>query len=144
MNDVSHLVAEVLRAYANFVLRKDAAGFAALYDVDVQLFDAWDSWRMHGRAAVQSMATAWFDSLGDRRVEVTFSEVQVRADAELAAVSALVTYSALGTDGARLQSQVNRMSLVLRRRPEGWGVVHEHTSVPVGFTSRQAVPWPMA
>lgn len=34
------------------------------------------------------------------------------------------------------------MSLVLRLRPAGWRVVHEHTSVPVGFESGQAVPGP--
>lgn len=133
-------VAEALRAYADCVLRKDAAGFAALYHEDVEVFDAWDAWRLQGRAAMQAMATAWFASLGDTCVEVAFSEVQGHAGADLAAVSALVTYSAVAGDGAVLRSQVNRMSLVLWRGPEGWSVVHEHTSVPVGFVSRQAMP----
>jgi uncharacterized protein (TIGR02246 family) len=140
MNDAPAPVVEVLRAYADCVLRKDAAGFAALYDLDVEVFDAWDAWRLQGRAAVQAMASGWFQSLGDNRVEVTFSQVRGHASAEVAAVSALVTYTAVAGDGTTLRSQANRMSLVLRCQPEGWRVVHEHTSVPVGFASRQAIP----
>lgn len=140
MNDASTPIAEVLRAYAHCVLHKDAAGFAALYDADVQVFDAWDRWRLQGRPAMQAMASAWFQSLGDTRVAVTFSQVHDHAGAELAAVSALATYAALAVDGTILRSQANRMSLVLRRGPQGWLVVHEHTSVPVGFASRQAIP----
>lgn len=140
MNDAPAPIADVLHAYADCVLRKDATGFAALYDADVQVFDAWDRWRMQGRAAMHAMATAWFQSLGEDRVEVSYSEVHGHAGAELAAVSALVTYTAVGADGKALRSMANRMSLVLKRQPEGWRVVHEHTSVPVGFASRQAIP----
>lgn len=142
MNDAPTPALEVLRDYANCVLHKDAAGFAGLYDVDVQVFDAWDSWRLQGRAAVQAMATAWFQSLGDSRVEVSFSDVQHHASAEVAALSATVIYTAVDRAGVVLRSQANRISLVLRCGPQGWRVVHEHTSVPVGFVSRQAIALP--
>lgn len=133
---------QVLSAYKRCVWHKDAAAFADLYDPDVEVFDAWDTWRLRGKAAVHAMATAWFQSLGDRGVEVTFADVQDHAAADVAAVATLVTYTAVAADGKALRGRTNRMSLVLRLRPEGWRVVHEHTSVPVGFESGQAVPGP--
>lgn len=140
MHELPTPIAEVLRAYADCVLRKDAAGFSALYDDDVEVFDAWDTWRLQGRAAMRGMASAWFGAMGDNRVEVTFAGVQAHAGTDLAALSALVTYTAVTADGTVVGSRPNRMSMVLRRTPDGWRVVHEHTSVPVGFTSGQAVP----
>lgn len=140
MTEVPTPIAEVLRAYADCVLRKDATGFAALYHDDVQVFDAWDTWRLHGRAAMHGMASAWFGSVGDGRVLVTFAGVHAHAGSDVAALSALVTYTAVAADGSVVGSRPNRMSMVLRRTSDGWRVVHEHTSVPVGFMSGQAVP----
>jgi ketosteroid isomerase-like protein len=139
MTELPAPIAEFLRAYADCVLSKDAAGFAALYDDNVQVFDAWDTWRLQGRTAVYGMATAWFGSVGDRRVEVTFAGVHAHAGRDVAAVSALATYTAVTADGSIAMSRPNRMSIVLQRSSDGWRVVHEHTSVPVGFASGQAV-----
>lgn len=140
MTELPDPIAAFLRAYADSVLRKDATRFAALYHDNVQVFDAWDTWRLQGRTAMHGMATAWFGAIGDRRVQVTFADVHAHAGTDVAAVSALATYTAIAADGAIAGSRPNRMSIVLQRTPDGWRVVHEHTSVPVGFTSGQAVP----
>lgn len=132
-------VTAILRAYAQAILDQDAVALAALYHPDVRVFDAWDHWQIRGRAAVQHIAGSWFQTLGADRVVVGFSKVQHHAGPSLATISALVTYTAVGPQGARLRAQVNRISLVLQQAPDGWRVVHEHTSVPVGFADKQAV-----
>lgn len=129
-------------AYAEAVLAKQADALAALYHPQAVLFDAWDVWSGAGRAAVQAMAQNWFASLGEDRVAVTFSPMQRTIGADVAAAAAFVTYTALTATGERLRSQVNRISVVLRREADAWLVVHEHTSVPVGFESKQAVAFP--
>ena len=131
-------------AYAEAVLTKRADALAALYHPQAVLFDAWDAWSGAGRTAVQTMAQNWFDSLGEDRVAVTFSQIQRTAGADVAAASAFVTYTALTATGEPLRSQVNRISVVLRREADEWLVVHEHTSVPVGFESKRAVAFPAA
>lgn len=131
-------------AYADAVLAKQADALAALYHPQAVLFDAWDMWSGAGRAAVCAMAQNWFESLGDKRVAVTFSQAQRTVGTDVAAGSAFVTYTALAAAGERLRSQVNRISVVLRCEADEWLVVHEHTSVPVGFESKQAVAFPAA
>lgn len=131
-------------AYASAVLARQPDALAALYHAQAVLFDAWDTWSGAGRAAVRTMAQHWFDSLGDERVAVTFSNVQYTIGTDVAAGSAFVTYTALAATGERLRAQVNRISVVLRREADVWLVMHEHTSVPVGFESRQAVAFPAA
>lgn len=141
MSDTLKTVTDVLQAYVDAVRNKDADAFAGIYHPQVRVFDAWDAWTCCGRSAVREMASNWFQMLGENRIEVAFSQVQGYVGSGLAAASALATYTALAPNGERLRSQVNRISLVLQQEPGGWLVVHEHTSVPVGFTSKQAVPF---
>ena len=141
MNDALEPIDHVLRAYADSVFRKDPDAFAAIYDSDVRVFDAWDSWRSDGKSAVREMAKNWFGSLGEKRVEVVFSEVQGRVESTMAFASAWVTYAAITPTGTRLHAVTNRITLVLHHGPDGWRVVHEHTSVPVEFGSKQVVPF---
>lgn len=133
-------IAHFLAAYRDTVWRKDAEGFAACFAEDVGIFDTWDDWQSRGRAAVLAMATGWFRSLGEERVEVSFEDVRSHLDADLASVSATARYSAIAATGERLRSHRERASFVLRRQATGdWQVVHQHSSVPVGFGSKQAV-----
>lgn len=142
MNDSENPLDHFFHAYANAVLGKHAEALAALYHPQATLFDAWDAWSGAGRPAVHAMAQNWFDSLGDSRVAVTFSPLQGTVGADVAAACAFVTYTALAPTGEQLRAQVNRISVVLQREAAGWLVVHEHTSVPVGFDSKQAVAFP--
>lgn len=133
---------QILAAYADAVARTDAAQLAALYDADAVIYDAWDNWLLAGREAVLAMATAWFGSLGSERVEVTFRAVRCHGSGTVVACSALATYTAVAADGIRLRATTNRLTLVLQASAVGWQIVHEHTSVPVGFGSKQAIPFP--
>lgn len=132
-----------LQAYADAVHRKDAPALAALYADDAVIFDAWDAWLppLPGAAGVLAMATAWFASLGTASVQVSFSEVVSHTVADMAHVSAFVTYTAVSAQGQAMRAMTNRLSAVLACTGGGWRVVHEHTSVPVDFGAQRAVPF---
>ena len=67
--------------YRDTVFRKDVAGFMQLFAPAVRVFDMWERWSFEGAAEWQDMAEGWLGNLGEERVTVTFSEVQVREDA---------------------------------------------------------------
>lgn len=120
-----------LAGYAAAVHAKDAEAFTALYDDDLLVFDLWQDWSLQGLPAWCAMAHGWFASLGDERVAVTWTQAHSRTDGELAFGHAFLTYAAYSSDGRRLRSLDNRISVAMRRGAHGWKVVHEHTSVPV-------------
>ena len=127
---------QVMDAYQDAVYARNVPAFMALYDGQVRVFDLWETW-VYDRAAWQGAATQWFGSLGNERVAVVWSEVQTHAGAEIATLSALITYQGVSGEGQTLQAMQNRLTWVLTRRGEGWKIVHEHTSAPVsGETSK--------
>lgn len=128
-----------LAAYADAVARKDAEAFAALYAEPLRVFDLWQDWQSLGLPAWHAMARDWFGSLGDERVEVTWAEPRCEVDGSLAAGHAFLTYTAYAADGTPLRSLDNRITVAMRRGPDGWKVVHEHTSAPVAHGSGTAV-----
>ncbi len=130
----------LLAAYAAAVLAKDADAFAALYTDDVTVFDAWDRWAYRGLAAWRGMAQAWFGSLGDEGVRVSFSEVHAEGDADIAFGHAVVEYAAVNAEGQRLRAQKNRISLVARNSGGRWQIAHEHTSLPLDFATKVPLP----
>lgn len=128
-----------LAAYAAAVAAKDVDAFAALYAHDVHVFDMWGRWELRGLPAWRAMAQEWFGSLGTETVEVTYSQAQSLAGAELAHGHAVLTYAAHAADGTPLRSLDNRISLALARRDGEWKIVHEHTSAPVDHGSGKAM-----
>ncbi len=127
----------LLDAYRTAVYDRDVPALMALYDEQVHIFDLWETWEYAGAAAWQGAVMQWFSSLGDERVAVRWSDVQTHAGAEVAVLSALVTYQGESADGQALRAMQNRLTWALARRAEGWRIVHEHTSAPVsGETSR--------
>ena len=82
---------QVMDAYQDAVYARNVPAFMALYDGQVRVFDLWETW-VYDRAAWQGAATQWFGSLGNERVAVVWSEVQTHAGAEIATLSALITY----------------------------------------------------
>jgi ketosteroid isomerase-like protein len=124
-------ITQVLNAYQAAVFAKDVDAFVALYDVDVLVYDMWGVWSYNGIAAWRGMVAGWFGSLGTERVVVDFSDAQTIVTQDLALVHAFVTYRAINTDGVDMRSLDNRLTATLRRKGDGWKIVHQHTSAPI-------------
>ncbi|MEZ5064524.1 MAG: SgcJ/EcaC family oxidoreductase [bacterium] len=130
---------EIIRAYRAAILAKDVEGFVDLYAPHVRVFDTWSVWSYEGRPAWREMVRRWFDSLGDERVGVDLSDLQIAVATESAVVTAIVTYSGLSSEGEVLRSMQNRVTWVLTREGARWRIVHEHTSAPVGFDDGKVI-----
>lgn len=128
-----------LRDYAAAVLARDHARFMALYAEDLQVFDSWDRWEYAGLAEWSGMIAGWFEDIRDVRVRVTAKDVKSWGDGAVAGGSATLEFAALDDQGQPSKSMENRLTVLLRRDPAGWRAVHQHTSVPVAFGSKQVV-----
>lgn len=132
-------VAQVLQAYAGSVHEKHVDSFMRLYDPQVRVFDTWGVWSYEGAESWQRAVEAWFTSLGNERVKVTFDDVKAVVTREFASVSAIVTYTGVSAEGAELRTMQNRLSWVLKTRGHALRIIHEHTSAPVGFDDMKAM-----
>jgi uncharacterized protein (TIGR02246 family) len=139
MNDSKDKAANVLDRYRAAVFDKDVEGMLALYADNVHVFDTWNVWEYDGVPAWRSAIEQWFGSLQDEAVEVGVADVRTDEGSDLAFISAVVTYTAVSEKGVALRSIENRLTWVLTRHEETWKIVHEHTSVPVGFEDLKAI-----
>lgn len=139
MDKLDNPILQVLTDYKAAVFAKDVDAFVALYDQDVQVFDMWVVWSYGGIASWRQMATGWFGSLGTERVVVDFSEVQTIVAQDLAVIHAFVTYKAISVDGADLRSMDSRLTGTLRKKGDGWKIVHQHTSSPIDFETMKVI-----
>lgn len=125
----------LLDLYRHAVRDQDPEAFLALYHPEARVFDTWNTWAFEGSAARRPAIEGWLGSLGEERVEVTFEDVQVVADATLALLTATGRYAAISPQGEELRAMQNRFTWGLRRDADGggaWRIVHEHTSTPLG------------
>ena len=133
-------VAALLERYAAAVRAKDVEAFLSLYDAQVRVFDLWGTWLYPDAAAWRGAVVDWFDSLGDEQVAVAWHDVAVVPSAEVAAMSAFVTYRGLAPDGSPRRAMDNRLSWVVHRGTDGeWRIVHEHTSAPADLATNRVV-----
>ncbi|MEO5734535.1 MAG: nuclear transport factor 2 family protein [Rubrivivax sp.] len=140
MNDATLSTPQhLLAAYTAAVLARDVDAFVQLYDDEVQVFDTWGTWSYEGKTAWRPMIEGWFGSLGDERLQVDFREVKVTAAGDFAGLRATVVYTAVSAQGQNLRAMHNRLTWLLQRRGAAWSVLHEHTSVPVGFDDMKAI-----
>jgi ketosteroid isomerase-like protein len=139
MNDPEKQVLKALDTYKSAVLAKNADTFMHLYDVDVRVFDTWGVWSYEGAAAWRVAVEGWFSSLGTETVRVTFDDVKISGEPSFAAMTAVARYAALSAAGEELRSMQNRITWVLKSRGHVLRVVHEHTSVPIGFEDTKAI-----
>ncbi len=139
MSDLDKSVAQVLETYKSAVYARNAQTFMHLYDPKVRVFDTWGVWSYEDSAAWQRAIEGWFSSLGTERVKVTFDDVQTSGTREFVVLSAIVTYAGHDAQGGQLRSMQNRISWVLRLSGHVLRIVHEHTSVPVGFEDTKAI-----
>jgi len=128
-----------LRDYAAAVLDRDLPRFLDLYTQDTQVFDSWDRWNYAGRDDWGGMIAAWFGGIQDVRVRVTAKDVKTWRDAQVAGGSATLAFAALDFFGHAPAATENRLTVLMRNDGGTWRVVHQHTSVPVDFQSKQVV-----
>ncbi|MGH2933149.1 MAG: YybH family protein [Gaiellaceae bacterium] len=126
------MIEDVVQAYTAAVHGKDADAFAALYADDTRNFDMWGGFSYEGAAAVRGMAADWFASVGTDQIRVEFQDVRETVGGDVAVAHAFIGFAGLSAEGEELRSMTNRVTWGLRRTPDGWKIVHEHTSVPLG------------
>ncbi len=114
MSDMEKQVHRVIDSYRATVFARDVEAFMRLYHPSVRVFDTWGVWQYQDAPSWQTAVEGWFTSLGNERVRVSFSEVQITAEQALATVSAIVTYAAESAQGEQLRSMQNRITWVLR------------------------------
>jgi len=130
---------QIIDGYKSAVLAKDVEAFMRLYDPQVRVFDAWGVWSYDDDASWQRTVEGWFGSLGEERVQVSFDEVVVSEAGGSAIVSAIVTYASIASDGSMLRFMQNRLSWAIQNGSDGYRIVHEHTSMPIGFEDMKAI-----
>ncbi len=139
MNESLSGPAQVLGAYGAAVYERDVEAFLALYDQGARAYDTWGVWSYEGRASRRKAIEGWFSSLGEERVKVSFDEVQVMVDQELAVLTATGRYAAFSADEVELRSMQNLFPWALKRKGGEWKIVHEHTSAPIGDSDLKAI-----
>ena len=139
MSDLEQPVEQILEAYKAAVYARDVDAFMRLYDPKVRVFDTWGRWSYEGATAWRTAIEGWFSSLGSERVKVSFDDVDVLGGGEFRSLSAIVTYAGVSTLGEPLRAMQNRLTWTLRTGGHMLGVIHEHTSAPVGFDDQKAI-----
>lgn len=139
MSDTEKQVLRLIETYRSAVLAKNADTFMHLYDPEVRVFDTWGVWSYEGAAAWRVAVEGWFSSLGGESVRVAFDDVKIIGEPAFAAMSAVVTYAGFSAQGQEIRAMQNRISWVLKARGHVLRVVHEHTSVPMGFEDAKAI-----
>jgi len=139
VTDIDKSIERILDSYGAAVHAKDVAAFIRLYHPDVRVFDAWGVWSYEGAEAWQRAVEAWFTSLGTERVKVRFDDVRTSEGRESAVVSAIVTYAGVSAAGVHLRAMQNRLTWGLKTSGHVLRIVHEHTSVPIGFEDQKAI-----
>ena len=139
MIDIDKSITGIVAAYSKAVYAKDAAALIRLYHADVRVFDAWGIWSYEGAPAWQRAVEAWFTSLRDERVKVTFEELKTSTSQDSAVLSAIIGYTAVDAQGAQLRAMHNRLTWALKVSGHVLRIVHEHTSAPLGFDDQKAI-----
>ena len=139
MSDIEKQVKKSLETYKSAVIARDVDAFMALYDSEVRIFDTWVEWSYEGASAWRVSIENWFSSLTKERVRVSFDDVKIVGERGFASMSAFATYAAISDDDREIRSMQNRISWILQSRGGNLLVIHEHTSVPVGFEDAKAI-----
>lgn len=107
---------------------RDADAILACYAPDARLFELAPPLGRRGqhRAELQAWLDSWDEPV---RLEEQGSELDIAGD--LAVSTGYLHFE--GAKGGEDQSLWFRSTSVLRRAPDGWRIVHEHSSVPMAM-----------
>ncbi len=122
----------LLDRYRDAVWTKDIEALLSIYAPEFRGFDMWGDWVQDGLPALRLSVHNWFGGLAADRDRVTFSDIRVTQDGDLALVEAFVRFAAVSPAGEELRGMDNRLTWGLRRAAAGWQVLHQHSSVPLG------------
>ncbi|CAN5255794.1 hypothetical protein BH09PSE6_BH09PSE6_12610 [soil metagenome] len=128
----------LLDIYRRAVATRDVDAFMSLYDPDVRVFDTWGTWSYEGAPAWRGMVEGWFGSLGNETVDVTFDDVRVASGDDFMLVTLVARYAAV-EDGNEKHALQNRFTWACVLDGRDWKIIHEHTSVPVGFEDMKGI-----
>lgn len=124
-------ILQVLEFYKTSVYEKDVDKFLSVYDSTARVFDTWGVWLFEGAESRRPVIENWFVSLGQERVRVNFSDVNVVESDNMAILTAIGSYAAISIDNKELRSMQNRFTWVMKLIEGRWKIFHEHTSVPI-------------
>lgn len=139
MKDVDEAITKLQHRYIAAVSERNVKALIQLYDPKVRIFDAWGIWEYLGTDAWQIAIEGWFSSHPSDKLRVNFSNTVIFGSAELATMTAIVTYAGIAPDGSEAQSMQNRITWVVRAAGHNLRIVHEHTSAPIGFEDMKAI-----
>jgi ketosteroid isomerase-like protein len=129
-------IRELFETRTRAVADKDAATLAAANDAAVVVFDAVAPFVHHGAdttARKQEWLAAYRGGIGHEIRDLT-----ITAASDLAFCHFLVRISGTMLDGTAVAMWV-RATSCLRKRDDGWKIVHEHASVPFDPETGRAV-----
>lgn len=129
----------LIETYIKAVFEKDIEVFLSMYDEQVLVFDMWQQWSYKGIAAWREMVKGWFNGLGSDKDIVTFDEVQIQQNDELAIITAIVKFTATSEKGEALRYLQNRLTWITQHKDSSWKVIHQHTSSPIDFESMKVI-----
>jgi uncharacterized protein (TIGR02246 family) len=129
----------LLATYKTAIFEKDLPAFCSIFDEEVRIFDMWQQWTYEGLPAWREMAEGWFSSLGANRDVVTFDDIRIQGDGELAVATAFVRFTAVSAEGEELRYLEERLTWVAKRKEGTWKIIHQHTSAPIDFNTMKAI-----
>ena len=139
MSELEEQIKQIFEVYRTTVFAKDVDAFTALYDENIHVFDMWGKWSYDGIQAWRGMVTEWFGSLGNEKVGVDFSDMQIEAASDIFIAHAIVTYRGLSAEGKELRSMQNRLTWGLKNINGAWKIIHEHSSAPIAPETLKAI-----
>ncbi|GAA2757719.1 YybH family protein [Actinopolymorpha rutila] len=129
-------IRELLETRTRALAGKDAATLVAANDAAVVVFDAVAPFVHRGAetaARKQEWLAAYRTGIGHQ-----IRDLEISADADVAFCHFLVRISGTMVDGTEVGMWV-RATTCLRRRDDGWKIVHEHASVPFDAETGESV-----
>ena len=139
MKDIDDEVAKLRQKYISAVAARNVTALAQLYDPKARIFDAWGVWEYKGTESWQVAIEGWFSSTPNDKLLVNFNDCSVLGDANLATMTAIVSYAAVAPTGTESHSMQNRITWTLRTVGHNLRIIHEHTSAPIGFEDMKAI-----
>jgi ketosteroid isomerase-like protein len=125
-------IAAFIETFKNTAFAKDVSGFLALYDDDTRIFDLWKKWSYRGVSAWKTAVLEWFNHTGENRDAISLDDVVIQGSDDFCVVTAFITFSCVDAEGAVLRAMHERLTWALAKKGNGWKILHQHSSAPVG------------
>ena len=139
MKDIDEAITKLKQRYTDAVSARNAKALVQLYDPKARIFDTWGVWEYTATDSWQLAIEGWLSSRPGDKLRVSFNDCVVWGGMELATMTAIVTYAGISPDGTESQSMQNRLSWTVKTIGHNLRIIHEHTSVPIGFENMTAI-----